>query len=127
MVESPVGAIVPSYFCGTKRDLGVVLDVEDVVVHLLVAAGFAAVAAACGNHDRAGDSMRGAIEVDGAALYMEGAIDMMAAAGERECDLAGVGIDGESSGAGRRRWRQKAARKDKSGAEEVFQSSILLK
>ena len=69
------------------------LNIQHIFIHLLVAACFAAVAAACRNHNGTGDGMCCAVEVDGAALHMKSPVDMMAAAAERPCDLAGVGID----------------------------------
>ena len=123
MVESPVGAMAPSYFCGSEGDLGVVRDVEDVVIHFFVAAGLAAAAAACCNNNRTGDGVRGAIEIDRSALHVEGAGDMVAVAAESPCDLAGGGIDGEGlvlcEGAGGKKQRGR----EKGRAEKVFQCS----
>ena len=100
------GAVV---FLRGEGDFGVVVDVENILVHFLVAAGLAAVSAACRDNDGTGDGVRGAIEVDGSALHVEGSGDVVAVAAESQCDLAGVGIDGEGLMLGEGAGWQKAA------------------
>ena len=80
---------------GHESYLSKMVDVEDIGVHLFIAARVPAVAAARANDHRTRDSQRSAIEIDRTALNVEASIHVVRVSAQREGDFACIWIDSE--------------------------------
>lgn len=78
-----------------EGDGSILVDEEDILLHLFVASAAAGVAAAGEDDDRAGHLGRGALELDRSGLDVECAVDDLVRGLEGHFDLAGVGVDGK--------------------------------
>jgi hypothetical protein len=82
----------------------VLFDLQDVLVHLLVAAAIAGLAAA-GEHDHRTRYLRSAaVKLNRSGLHVKGSVDDLVGCIERHLDFAGIGIDDEGLMLGERGW-----------------------